>query len=200
MTEKELGGGLPEITRYNSEQRRDYLILVAAVAASDNELHPDELALLNRWMDQFDLPEESRTEVLAAANSEPMDLEGLERRLSQTDLVYSLILDMMGMAMADGVLMDDERILLREVADYLAMDPIDFNILIEFVHAAYQASFLANPEPLYEHNIDSAFQLLRDKGIPLFAHTLLCVSSAEFDSKLKARWYQYENLARSDGN
>ena len=61
MTEKELGDELPEITRYNSEQRRDYLILVAAVAASENALHPDALALLNKWMDQFDLPEESST-------------------------------------------------------------------------------------------------------------------------------------------
>ena len=106
---------------------------------------------------------------------------------------------MMGMAMADGVLMDDERILLREVADYLELDPIDFNILIEFVHSAYQASFLANPEPLYEHNIDSAFQLLKSKRIPLFAHTLLCVASQEFDQKLKQRWTEYVSSTEPNG-
>lgn len=163
--------------------------MVAAVAAADSELHPDELELLERWMKEFKLPSRYRKEVLAAANHQAVDLERVEKRLSRTDLTYSLLLDMMGMAMADGVLMDDERMLLKDVADMLNVDPIDFNVLIEFVHSAHQASFLSNPEPLYEHNIESAFSLLRDKGVRLFPHTLLCVGSTEFDQKLKARWF-----------
>ncbi|MCH7476533.1 MAG: TerB family tellurite resistance protein [SAR324 cluster bacterium] len=174
------------------QKKRDYLTLVAAVAASDGALHPDELALLERWMAQFSLAEKSRQVVLAAAKQESLSLEAIKRRLAKTDLVYSLMLDMMGMAMADGVLMDEEILLLNDVAASLRLDPLDFGILIEFVHSAHQASLLNNPEPLYEHNIDCAFQLLHQKKVRLFPHTLLCVSSPEYDRHLKERWSNFQ--------
>jgi uncharacterized tellurite resistance protein B-like protein len=182
---------LPDITRYPWQRRKDYLMLVAAVAASDDELHPDELALLQTWMDQFALAPKSREAVLAIAHRKPLKREAVAHRLRETDLKYSLMLDLMGMAMADGVLMDKEIGLLRDVAEVLELDPIDFNIMIEFIHSAHQASQLNSPEPLYEHNIESAFQLMREKKVRLFKHTLLCVSSPDFDRKLKQRWMDY---------
>ena len=188
----------PEITAYPWQWRRDYLMLVAAVAVSDEELHPDELKLLEHWIEQFKLPPKSREAVIAVVRRKPLNRRAIERRLSRTDLVYSLILDLMGMAMADGILMDKEIIFLRGIADNLKVDPIDFNILIEFIHSAHQASKLDSPEPLYEHNIESALQLLIDKKVNLFPHTLLCVSSPEFDRKLKERWVRHlaKNLTR----
>lgn len=189
-------GDLPTIASYSPAKRRDYLMLVAAVAASDAELHPDEMQLLERWMREFALPARYRKAVVAAAHREGNNIAKAERRLSKTDLKYSLLLDMMGMAMADGVLMDDERALIREVADALNLDPIEFNIMIEFVHSAHQASFLSNPEPLFEHNIDSAFELFRERRVRLFEHTLLCVVSPDFDHQLKQRWHAY--AAKSD--
>ena len=179
---------LPDIAGYPWQRRKDYLMLVAAVAASDDELHPDELALLKRWMEQFQLSPKSRAAVLAIAHRKPLRRRDVAKRLARTDLKYSLMLDLMGMAMADGVLMDKEIGMLRGVAEVLHLDPIDFNILIEFIHSAHQASQLGNPEPLFEHNIESAFQLLRDKQVRLFRHTLLCVSNPDFDRALKQRW------------
>lgn len=187
------------ICDYPQENRRDYLLLVAAVAASDRVLHPDELSLLEKWLVEFELNSDYHAEVLAAAKMAPDSLHEMQKRMADTDLTYSLMLDMMGMAMADGVLMDDERVMLRDMADFLEIDPIDFNILMEFVHSAYQASFLSSPEPLYEHNIDSAFQLLRGKQVRLFPHTLLCVTSSDFDRKLKERWFDYELPADPKG-
>ena len=181
------------IASYPPARRRDYLMLVAAVAASDAELHPDELGLLERWMREFQLPSRYKREVLDTARQGRNDIAKAERRISKTDLKYSLLLDMMGMAMADGVLMDDERTLLREVADALGIDPIDFSIMIEFVHAAHQASFLDSPEPLFEYNIRSAFELFRERRMRLFEHTLLCVSSPEFDHALKQRWFDFNS-------
>jgi uncharacterized tellurite resistance protein B-like protein len=183
---------IPDITKYPWQRRRDYLMLVAAVASSDDELHADELGLLNRWMEEFRLPRKSREAVMAVATKGGLDRQRVARRLGATDLIYSLMLDMMGMAMADGVLMDQEIDLLRGIARFLKLDPIDFNILIEFIHSAHQASQLANPEPLYEHNIESAFELLHKRKVRIFSHTLLCVSSADFDQKLKKRWFQYQ--------
>jgi uncharacterized tellurite resistance protein B-like protein len=182
---------LPDISRYPWRRRKDYLMLVAAVAASDDELHPDELALLEHWMRQFKLSPKSREAVLAVAHHKPLQRRAVAGRLGHTDLKYSLMLDLMGMAMADGVLMDKEISLLRGVAEVLDLDPIDFNILIEFIHSAHQASQLSSPEPLYEHNIESAFQLLRDKRVQLFQHTLLCVSNPAYDQRLKQRWARF---------
>ena len=183
---------VPDITQYPWQRRKDYLMLVAGVAASDDDLHPDELALLNRWLEQFHLPPKSCEAVLAIAHRKPLRRNEVARRLSRTDLKYSLMLDLMGMAMADGVLMDREIGMLREVADVLDLDPIDFNVLIEFIHSAHQAAQLDNPEPLYEHNIESAFQLLRDKQVRLFPHTLLCVSNSDYDRRLKQRWFEFQ--------
>ena len=182
---------LADIVEYPVQERLDYLLLVAAVAASDGLIHPDELSLLNQWMDSFKLPGKSRENVLAAANQSPLDLQKLEKRLANSGLIYSLMLDMMGMAMADGVLMDKEIELLRDVAVALKLAPLDFNILIEFVHSAHQASMLTNPEPLYEHNIDSAFELLRKRKVKLFPHTLLCSTSPAYDRRLKSRWLKF---------
>ena len=190
----------PSIASYPPARRRDYLMLVAAVAASDAELHPDELGLLERWMREFRLPSRYKREVLDAARQGRNDIAKAERRISKTDLKYSLLLDMMGMAMADGILMDDERALLQDVADALNLDTIEFNIMIDFVHAAQQASALANPEPLYEYNISSAFELFRDRHVQIFAHTLLCVGSPEFDLELKSRWFEFVTSPRSSGN
>jgi uncharacterized tellurite resistance protein B-like protein len=181
----------PDITQYPWQHRRDYLTLVAAIAASDSELHPDELKLLHVWMDKFQLPAEAREEVLRVANRGDVDLLEIAKRLASTPFTWSVMLDMMGMAMADGVLMDDEILLLRGLAGVLGIDSIDFNILIEFVHSAHQAAQLSNPEPLYEHAIESAFQLLSRRKVRLFQHTRLCVNYPEYDRQLKQRWTQF---------
>lgn len=182
---------LADITDYPWQRRRDYLLLVAAVAASDAELHPDELRLLEKWIEEFRLPPKSREAVLAVARRQAVDLKPIERRLARTDLACSILLDMMAMAMADGVLMDDEILLLQGVARALGIDPIHFNILIEFVHSAHQAAQLSNPEPLYEHNIEAAFDLLKKHRVRLFHHTVLCVSNSRYDEELKERWEKF---------
>ncbi len=180
-----------DISDYPWQRRTDYLMMVAAVAAADGNLPPEELALLDRWIVSFRLSEKSRARIMDAARRKPPALDKIQRRLAKTDLIYSLMLDMMGMAMVDGVLMDKEIDLLSEVAGNLKFNSIDFNILIEFVHSAHQASRLSNPEPLYEHNIESAFTLLRKRKVRLFPHTLLCATSPSYDERLKARWINF---------
>ena len=181
-----------QIHEYPWQKRTDYLLLVAAVAAVDGVLPKEERVLLDRWIEDFRLPPKGRDKVKAAARREHLGLDKIQRRLAKTDLIYSLMLDMMGMAMVDGVLLDKEVDLLAEVAGNLKINPVDFDILIEFVHSSHQASLLSNPEPLYEHNIDSAFQLLRKRKVRLFPHTLLCATSAEFDLQLKNRWSKFK--------
>jgi len=167
-------------------------MLVAAIAASDSELHADELELLNSWMERFNVTGEARADVLRVANREPINLDEIAQRLAGSSLTWSVMLDTMAMAMADGVLMDDEILLLRGLASVLKIDPIDFNILIEFVHSAHQAAQLSNPEPLFEHAIESAFGLLRKRNVKLFEHTRLCVKYPEYDQWLKERWMRFE--------
>jgi hypothetical protein len=153
------------------------------------------LRLLNKWLEEFRLPAKSREYVLAVAQRKPVELGAIEKRLARTDLACSILLDMMGMAMADGVLMDNEILLLQGVAEALGVDPIQFDVLIEFVHSTHQAAQLTNPEPLYEHNIEAAFQLLKKHRVRLFPHTLLCVSNPRYDAELKARWAKFAGHA-----
>ena len=191
-------GLLPDILEYPWQKRRDYLILVAAVAAADNTLHKSELLLLEEWLKAFKLSDKSREKVLAVARGKfKPNRPSVERSLANSGLAYSLLLDLMGMAMADGVLMDKEIALLRGIAHNLKVDAIAFNILIEFVHAVYQSTTLDNPEPLYEHSIESAFDLLRKNKVQLFRHTLLCVASPECDLNLKKRWFEFLKKKRN---
>jgi len=167
-------------------------MLVAAVAAIDSELQQSELDLLNQWMEAFKVSAKTREKVLRMARDQQLSQEAIERletHLAKTDLAYSLMLDMLNMATADGILMDEEKMLLMEVADSLDIRYQDFNILCDFVQSANQACDLQSPEPLFEHNIQSAFELLKDKNVAIFPHTLLCVSSPQFDRQLKERWY-----------
>ena len=196
--QKKNNGLLPDISGYPWQKRRDYLLLVAAVAAADNVLHKNELGLLEEWLDAFNLKNKSREDVLAVAKGKlKPNQPAVEKRLAGSGLAYSLLLDLMGMAMADGVLMDREISMLRRIATNLQVDALSFNILIEFVHAVYQSAAMNNPEPLYEHSIDSAFLLLRNKKVRLFRHTLLCVASHECDQNLKNRWYQFLKKKKS---
>ena len=181
------------IADYSADQRQDYLLMIGAVAASDGQIHPTELALLKTWMEFFQLDENRRKTILESIRQSTTNITELEKRLAETDFVFSLILDMMGMAMADGILMDDEIFLLQKVAQNLKLKRTDFQILIEFVHAAHQASRLNNPEPLYEHSIESAFELMRMRNVRLFPHTLLCPTSKDFDQQLKTRWSNYNH-------
>ena len=181
---------LPNIRDYPWQRRKDYLMLVAAMAAADNWLHVKESELLERWARDFGLTKTITDKVMEVAKGKPLrNQRTILKRLAQTDLTFSLMLDLMNMAMVDGVLMDDEINLLRGISKELLIDPMDFNILIEFVHSAYQASALDNPEPLYEHNINNAFTLLRKKHARLFQHTVLCVASEQCDLQIKARWF-----------
>ncbi|MDH4120276.1 MAG: TerB family tellurite resistance protein [Deltaproteobacteria bacterium] len=179
----------PDITRYSWQKRRDYLMMIALVAASDHQLQPEEMNMLARLMKDFRLSPRVRNMVLQAAQTPHADIEPLERKLAGSDLAYSLLLDMMSMAMADGVLMDEERFLMHEVASSLEIGLVERTILMDFIHAACQASGQSNPEPLYEHSIETAFELMKKKDIALFPHTLLCPASESYDKMLKDRWF-----------
>ncbi len=76
-----------DISDYPWQRRTDYLMMVAAVAAADGNLPPEELALLDQWIVSFRLSGKSRARIMDAARREPPTLEKIQRRLATTDLI-----------------------------------------------------------------------------------------------------------------
>ncbi len=181
--------GMPNMSDLPVDTRKEYLMLVASIASSDGTLDPKENSLLKRWIKDFELDESQGKKIMDIAQQEELgNRDKIEKRMSDSGLTVSLMLDLMGMAMADGVLADEEIDLLRSVSQSLDMPATDFNIYLEFVHSAHQQATLPSPEPLFDHNIETAFKMMKSKNIQLYAHTLLCATHPGYDQELKIRW------------
>ena len=180
---------MPSMTEQPVDLRKEYLMLVASVASSDGYLDPREVTLLKRWIQDFKLNEKEGKEVMVVASKEDMkDRSSVEEKVRKSGLIVSLMLDLMSMAMADGVLADDEIDMLRAVSKSLGMDVKEFDVYLEFVHSAHQQATLFNPEPLFEHNIIAALKMMKSKKVQLYNHTLLCSTHPGYDQELKTRW------------
>ena len=183
---------LPDICQHSLPDRMHYLQLLVALAATDHHFQAPEHDLLQKWMDVFQIPPQSQNAIWEAAEADDAAIQNLITKMAHSDLCFSLMMDMLGIALLDGILMDEERFFLREVAEGLEIDWSDFDILVDFIQAACQASQQANPDPIFEYSINAGFDLLKRHRIVLFPHTLLCPTNEDYNQQLKHRWMQQQ--------
>jgi hypothetical protein len=99
----------PHLTDYNEWERTDYMMVVASMAGVDGKITSEEVFALRELCKVFVLGPEARGQVMGAATTPPDDFEEILRRLSGSDLRYSLLVDLAAMAYRDNVLTDAER-------------------------------------------------------------------------------------------
>ena len=105
---------------YPEAERRDYLTVVASMAFADGEVSEDELARIESMCDDFELSEGSREQVLeSAAHPSAAELGLILSRLRQSELRFALLVDIIDIAIADGVIATGEEAELESLADEL---------------------------------------------------------------------------------
>ncbi|MDH4122321.1 MAG: TerB family tellurite resistance protein [Deltaproteobacteria bacterium] len=167
--------------------RSYYMVAVAAMARADGRLDDREMAFLEQKIRDFELTRYYRDRVIQAARSGRPNMHQLFRKIRGTPLAYNLLLDLMMMAMSDGVVMDEERMLFHEVAEELGIPEQFLSLLVEFVHAVHYGAQLPCPDPLYEHPIQEMLNYFSEQKIPLLNNATFCVVSEEYNQRLKER-------------
>lgn len=104
------------------EERVDYLIAVACMAAADNRTSPEEIAQLREMCQAFDVSEAGTERVVEAARS-PHDVATNEilARLGDSEMRYALLVDAIAVARADGRFDHAESDELMLLADRLSI-------------------------------------------------------------------------------
>ena len=118
------------------DERIDYLVVVASMAAADHELHENELAQLSEACDAFDLGAAGTGEVFAMARQpDRTRIKAAVARLKDGDLRFTLMTDLIFMAYADDKVVSEERQELADLADTLCITGEQLNSLEQYVLA-----------------------------------------------------------------
>ena len=91
------------LTDFNEAERTDYMMVVASMAGQDGAVTSEEIYAVRQLSLQFVLGPEARGKVMAATATPPENMDEIIDRLAQTDLRYSLLLDLAAMAYRDEV-------------------------------------------------------------------------------------------------
>lgn len=107
-------------------------------------------------------------------------------KLKTENLHYSFFLDLIAMALADGCIMDSEKMLLAQIAGLLKLGNEEFYSLINFSQAVSHIDINAGFDPMFEYAINNFFQWVKENNITLYRETTLAFNS-EVDQYLKNR-------------
>lgn len=113
--------------------RRDYLTVVATVAASNDALSPGEAKRLGRLAQALDLPSAVVGEAVSAVALPPASLAELKRELRGSPLRHALVADALVLAQTDGLVDGDEKAELGGLRDDLGLSDGEFVALVTFV-------------------------------------------------------------------
>lgn len=135
---------------YPEAERRDYLTVVASMAFADGEVTDDEVARIEGMCDDFALSEGSREQVLESArHPSAAELGLILSRMRTSELRFSLLIDLVDIAIADGVVASGEEAELESLADELDITHGQLAMTRRFVLEKRQSKHAqASPETL----------------------------------------------------
>lgn len=106
------------------EQRLDYLRVLAALAGADGILGGRELGALEAYCDRLGVGYEHRTTVFESARRvDPKRVTAVCETFRKSDLRFSLLTDLLVIAMSDHTYGDAERVVIDAIADLLDIQP-----------------------------------------------------------------------------
>lgn len=112
--------GVRTVSNLPIEQRLDYLRVLAALAGADGILGGRELGALEAYCDRLGVGFEHRSTVFDAARRvDPKRVTTVCERFRNSDLRFSLLTDLLVIAMTDRTYGDAERVVIEAIADLL---------------------------------------------------------------------------------
>lgn len=176
---------LADITKHSLKARVLYLDLISHMAQVDGTLDQVELEHLHALLQAFDVPEKYHAKIIAKSVYEPQEIAAAFEDLKQRKLHYSFFLDLMVMAMADGVLQEEEKRFLAQIRNLLQVPAVDFHNLINFAQTTGSLDLNLVIDPMYSYVIDGFFNWARQGQVKLYHQTAFALNP-KVDAHLKA--------------
>ncbi len=175
---------LPDISRKKVKLRVQYLSLIGHMARIDGKFDQEEKALLKKMVAEFKLSEKHTDKIFAEQLFDDQKINTIFVDLKNNKLHHSFILDLIAMALADGVILEEERMMLTQVAGLIGLDHEEFHKLINFAQAASSLSDDVPIDSMFQYSIEMFFKWARQKDVKLYKQTTFALN-VKVDSYLK---------------
>ncbi len=175
---------LPNINRTRIKTRVQYLSLIGYMARIDGKLDKEEVLLLRKMTKRFDITGKYHDQIFCNRTFNEQQIKEIFNKLKEKHLQYSFILDLIAMAIADGVILEPERMMLAQIAGLVGLRHEEFHKLINFAQATSKLDENGNHDPMFQYVIDMFFQWARQKDVKLFKQTTLAIND-KIDAALK---------------
>ncbi len=175
---------LPDIRRKKVMLRVQYLSLIGYMARIDGKLDEKEVELLKKMVLQFNIVQKHEPAIFTQQNFNKSQINAIFGELKQNQLHYSFILDLIAMAIADGIIMEPERLMLAQIAHLIGLKHEEFHNLMNFAQATSNLSDDNHNDPMFQYVIEMFFQWARQKDVKLFKQTTFAIND-KVDSTLK---------------
>ena len=175
---------LPDIRRKRVKLRVQYLSLIGYMARIDGNLDKQEIELLNKMVQQFQISKKHETTIFAKQDFNQAKIKTVFQDLKSNQLHYSFILDLIAMATADGIIMEPERLMLSHISRLIGLKHEEFHNLINFAQATSNLTEDNHDDPMYEYVIEMFFQWARQKDVKLYRQTTFAIND-NIDTTLK---------------
>ena len=177
---------LADITEKKPEIRATYLRLISHMASVDGDLDEKELKHLKGLTEAFQIPEKYQEEIFQEGTLSKSEVEEGFVALKKEHMEYSFFLDLINMAMADKVLMEEERRMLAHIQSLIGISSVDFHNLMNFAQTTISVDLNAVIDPMYSYVIENFFGWARQGHVTLFRQTSFAVEP-KVDEYLKGQ-------------
>lgn len=121
-------------------ERADYLVIVASLAAADGQTSDAEMARLREWCTALDLPAADRARVVAAAEAPNATEVGKALiRLHDSPLRFTLVTDLVFLALVDGTYGDEEQREIHRIAGLCGVSVAQVGAIERYARAVHEA-------------------------------------------------------------
>ncbi|MDX2469591.1 MAG: TerB family tellurite resistance protein [SAR324 cluster bacterium] len=152
-----------------------YLSLICYMARVDGELDAIEEAHLKTLIQLFEIKPKYEAQIFAKYEYSTEEIEQAFTELKEKGVAYSFLLDLIIMAMADGILMEEERLMLSHIINLLDMPAADYHNLINFAQSTSSLNLETMNDPMFSYVIDSFFLWGRQAQVKLFKQTSFAI-------------------------
>ncbi len=167
---------LPDINKKRANLRVQYLTLIGYMARIDGKFDEKEKNLLKKMADRFQLSEKNKKLIFSQKEFDEKQINETFQELKKNRLHYSFILDLISMAMADGIILEPERMMLSQVARLIGLKHEEFHNLINFVQATSNLNDDNHNDPMFQYVIEMFFEWARQRDVTLYKQTTFAIN------------------------
>ena len=175
---------LPTICDSRKKLRISYLSLINYMARIDGQLDKKEISLLRKMILKFCLLDQDSKKIFTNKEFSKKQINKIFCQLKKDNLHYSFILDLIAMALADGVILQPEKIMLAQISVLLGLTKDEFYNLINFSQATSKIKLNVCIDPMYQYVIEMFFVWVKNKKVTLYQETTLSIND-KVDAFLK---------------